>query len=65
LFGVDYHMVEASKIPADQHQVRMGFAYDGGGLGLGGEVTLYYDGKAVGAGSSRLGKAVVRLGTRA
>ena len=28
----------------------MEFAYDGGGLGKGGEVTLYYDGKAVGTG---------------
>src|SRR6478752_1025523 len=33
-----------------KHQVRMEFHYDGGGLGLGGEVQLYYDGKAVGAG---------------
>jgi len=30
--------------------VRMEFHYDGGGLGLGGEVQLYYDAKAVGAG---------------
>jgi arylsulfatase len=33
-----------------KHQVRMEFAYDGGGLGKGGAVTLYYDGKPVGAG---------------
>lgn len=50
-FGIEYYMVDASKkIPTGKHQVRMEFAYDGGGLGLGGEVTLYYDGKAVGAG---------------
>jgi arylsulfatase len=50
-FGIEYYMVEASKkIPAGKHQVRMEFAYDGGGLGLGGEVTLYYDGKPVGNG---------------
>ena len=30
------------------HQVRMEFAYDGGGLAKGGDVTLYYDGEAVG-----------------
>jgi hypothetical protein len=30
--------------------VRMGFAYDGGGLAKGGDVTLYYDGEAVGRG---------------
>ena len=28
----------------------MEFAYDGGGLGKGGDVTLFYDGKAVGTG---------------
>ena len=28
----------------------MEFAYDGGGFGKGGTVTLYYDGKAVGKG---------------
>jgi hypothetical protein len=31
-------------------QVRMEFAYDGGGMGKGGDVTLYYDGKEVGKG---------------
>jgi hypothetical protein len=30
--------------------VRMEFAYDGGGLAKGGNVTLYYDGKEVGKG---------------
>ena len=50
-FGIEYYMVEASKkIPAGKRQIRMEFTYDGGGLGLGGEVTLYYDGKAVGNG---------------
>ena len=37
-------------LPSGKHQVRMEFAYDGGGLGKGGNVTLYYDGKKVGAG---------------
>ena len=37
-------------IPSGTHQVRMEFAYDGGGLAKGGDVTLYYDGKAVGTG---------------
>jgi arylsulfatase len=50
-FGIEYFMVEATKkIPAGAHQVRMEFAYDGDGLGKGGGVTLYYDGKAVGTG---------------
>ena len=37
-------------IPEGTHQVRMEFAYDGGGLAKGGDVTLYYDGTAVGTG---------------
>ena len=37
-------------IPAGVHQVRMEFAYDGGGLAKGGDVTLYFDGNAVGTG---------------
>ena len=38
-------------IPAGEHQVRMEFAYDGGGLGKGGTVTLFVDGKKVGEGT--------------
>ena len=37
-------------LPAGDHQVRMEFAYDGGGLGKGGTVTLYVDGDKVGDG---------------
>jgi arylsulfatase A-like enzyme len=37
-------------IPAGEHQVRMEFAYAGGGLGKGGKVTLYTDGQKVGEG---------------
>ncbi len=40
-------------IAAGKHQVRMEFAYDGGGLAKGGDVTLYYDGNP--AGSGRVG----------
>jgi hypothetical protein len=44
-------MITAERpIPAGKHQVRMEFKYDGGGLGKGGDVTLYYDGKPVGQG---------------
>ncbi len=39
-----------SPIPAGDHQVRMEFAYDGGGLAKGGTVTLYVDGGKVGEG---------------
>jgi len=37
-------------IPPGEHQVRVEFAYDGGGVGKGGDVTLYLDGKQVGSG---------------
>ena len=50
-FGIDHYFAEAdTPIPAGKHQVRMEFKYDGGGLAKGGDVTLYYDGKAVGKG---------------
>jgi len=50
-FGIEHFIVAAGEpIPAGEHQVRMEFAYDGGGLAQGGKVTLYYDGKAVGSG---------------
>lgn len=49
--GINHYMVTADKpIPPGQHQVRMEFAYDGGGLAKGGTATLYYDGEAVGSG---------------
>jgi arylsulfatase len=37
-------------VPAGTHQVRMEFAYDGGGLAKGGNVTLYVDGTTSGEG---------------
>jgi arylsulfatase A-like enzyme len=40
----------ASALPAGEHQVRMEFAYAGGGLGKGGTASLYVDGKKVGEG---------------
>ncbi len=50
-FGIDYYVTSAEKeIPAGRHQVRMEFAYDGGGLALGGDITLFYDGEPVGSG---------------
>ena len=44
---------DAARLPAGEHQVRMEFAYAGGGLGKGGKVTLYIDGKKVGEGDDR------------
>jgi len=50
-FGIQYFIVAADEpLPTGKHQVRMEFAYDGGGLAKGGTVTLYHDGKPVGEG---------------
>jgi arylsulfatase len=43
-------VVGDAALPVGTHQVRMEFAYDGGGLGKGAEVTLYVDGARVGGG---------------
>jgi arylsulfatase A-like enzyme len=51
LLGIQYFYVEAgSALPPGEHQVRMEFKYDGGGLGKGGTASLYVDGKKVGEG---------------
>ena len=51
LLGIHEFTTQSTEpIPQGKHQVRMEFAYDGGGLGKGGAVTLYYDGKPVGQG---------------
>jgi arylsulfatase A-like enzyme len=51
LFGLQRFTVEGdAPIPPGEHQVRMEFAYDGGGLAKGGTVTLYVDGAKVGEG---------------
>ena len=50
-FGIRYFITPADEpLAAGQHQVRMEFAYDGGGLAKGGDVTLYCDDKPVGTG---------------
>jgi arylsulfatase len=51
LLGINRYYVESdSVLPAGVHEVRMEFAYDGGGPGKGGNVTLYLDGSQIGAG---------------
>ncbi len=51
LFGLQLFKVSGEEaIPNGTHQVRMEFAYDGGGLAKGGNVTLYLDGKEIGEG---------------
>jgi hypothetical protein len=51
LFGVQLFTTESSQdLPEGEHQVRMEFEYAGGGLGKGGNVTLFVDGKNIGEG---------------
>jgi hypothetical protein len=51
LFGLQRFKVYGdAPVPAGEHQVRMEFAYDGGGLAKGGTVTLFLDGTKVGEG---------------
>jgi len=51
LLGMQEFVVAATEeLGAGGHQVRAEFAYDGGGLAKGGDVTLFYDGAPVGAG---------------
>jgi arylsulfatase len=51
-FGIDYDLVSSDHaLPrGGAHQLRMEFRYDGGGLGRGGDVTLYVDGESAGTG---------------
>jgi arylsulfatase len=51
LLGIQQFYAESSSpLPTGEHQVRMEFAYAGGGLGKGGTVSLFVDGKKVGEG---------------
>jgi arylsulfatase len=51
LLGIQTFTAEAgAPLPPGVHQVRVEFAYDGGGYGKGGTASLYYDGEKVGEG---------------
>jgi arylsulfatase A-like enzyme len=51
LLGIKLFYTESNNpIPAGQHQVRLEFKYDGGGLAKGGTASLYMDGTKVGEG---------------
>jgi arylsulfatase A-like enzyme len=50
-FGLQRFKVAGEQpLPAGEHQLRMEFTYDGGGLGKGGDVRLYLDGERVAEG---------------
>ncbi|MFE4465432.1 arylsulfatase [Oerskovia sp. NPDC056781] len=60
VLGIQEFGTEAdAPVPAGTHQVRMEFVYDGGGLGKGGDVTLFYDGNQVGAGRVEATQAMI------
>jgi hypothetical protein len=51
MFGLEqYKTYSDAQIAPGEHQVRVEFAYDGGGLGKGGDVALFVDGRQVGTG---------------
>ena len=54
-----YTISATEPLSSGEHQVRMEFSYDGGGLGKGGSVTLYIDGHTVGSAGSNIHIAMV------
>ena len=60
VLGIDEFVTEATEdLTVGRHQVRAEFAYDGGGLGKGGDLTLYYDGEPVGTGRIEMTQPLV------
>jgi arylsulfatase len=50
-YGVEHYAIDGTMVvPEGTHQVRMEFAYDGGGLAKGGTVSLFIDGAPAGSG---------------
>ena len=60
VLGIHHFVTRSDEpVPSGHHQLRMEFAYDGGGLAKGGGVTLYHDGTAVGTGRVELTQPMV------
>ncbi len=60
LLGIQHFLVESENaLPAGEHQVRMEFTYDGGGLGKGGTAALYAGGDKVGEGRVQATAAMI------
>ena len=60
LLGLQSFYVDGDReVPAGTHQVRMEFAYEGGGIGKGGDATLYLDGVEIGTGKVEATAAMV------
>jgi arylsulfatase A-like enzyme len=60
LLGIQRFYIDGDReIPSGTHQVRVEFAYDGGGLGKGGNVALFVDGEKAGEGRVEATAAMV------
>lgn len=60
VLGIHAFPVEAeAPLPSGTHQIRVEFAYDGGGLAKGGDVTLFHDGTEVGSGRVEMTQPMV------
>ncbi len=57
-----FYAESSSALTPGDHQVRMEFAYAGGGLGKGGTAALYVDGKKVGEGKVGATEAIIFSG---
>jgi arylsulfatase len=63
VLGLHSFTIEAGgAIPSGRHQVRAEFAYDGGGLAKGGDLTLYHDGQPVGTGRIEITQPMIFSG---
>jgi arylsulfatase A-like enzyme len=54
-----YAITADAPLPAGNYQVRVEFSYDGGGIGKGGDVTLYVRGEPVGTGRVEATQAIL------
>ncbi len=65
LFGLQQFKVYGDgELSPGEHQVRVEFTYDGGGLGKGGDAVLYLDGEEVGKGRVDATVPMALLGRR-
>jgi arylsulfatase A-like enzyme len=55
----EFAVTAVDPLPVGEHQVRVEFTYDGGGLAKGGDVTLYHDGKQTGTGRVELTQPMI------
>ena len=63
LLGLQRFKIHGDRpLPPGTHQVRMEFAYDGGGFGKGGTATLYLDGDEIGQGRVDATQAMIFSG---